>query len=78
MHLRPLPIQRLLCCWSAIWLKNELPITSNGNVYETIMVDHFSKWIKISVKCMTSNPTTPTKHFDLVWVLSQFGACADA
>jgi hypothetical protein len=46
LTLSPLPIQGMFYCWSCD-LTGELPQTSRGNVYIMIMVEHFSKWVKL-------------------------------
>jgi hypothetical protein len=44
--LSPLPIQGMFNWWSCD-LTRELPQTSRGNVYIMIMIEHFSKWVKL-------------------------------
>jgi hypothetical protein len=44
--LSPIPIQGMIYRWSCD-LAGELPQTSKGNVYMMIMIEHFSKWVKL-------------------------------
>jgi hypothetical protein len=44
--LSPLPIQDMFYHWSGD-LVRKLPHTSKGNVYIMIMIEHFSKWVKL-------------------------------
>jgi hypothetical protein len=46
LTLFPLPIQGMFYCWSCD-LVGELSQTSKGNVYIMIMIEHFSKWVKL-------------------------------
>jgi hypothetical protein len=46
LMLSPLPIQGMFYRWSCD-LAGELPQTSRGNVYIMIMIEHFSKWVKL-------------------------------
>jgi hypothetical protein len=56
-------------------LAGELPQTSTGNVYIMIMIDHFSKWVKLVVLLNKSSHSTSQAF--LQQVLSRFGACAE-
>jgi hypothetical protein len=42
----PLPIQGMFHCWSCDLIR-KLPQTSRDNVYITIMIEHFSKWVEL-------------------------------
>jgi hypothetical protein len=42
----PHPVQGMFNRWSCD-LAGELPQTSRGNVYIMIMIDNFSKWVKL-------------------------------
>jgi hypothetical protein len=44
--LSPLPIQGMFYRWSCD-LAGKLVQTSRGNVYIMIMIEHFSKWVKL-------------------------------
>jgi hypothetical protein len=55
-------------------LVGELPQTSRGNVYIMIMIEHFSKWVKLVV--LLDKSSHSTSHTFLQQVLSRFGACA--
>jgi hypothetical protein len=46
LTLSPLPIQGMFYHWSCDLIR-ELPQTSKGNVYIMIMIEHFSKWVKL-------------------------------
>jgi hypothetical protein len=56
-------------------LVGELPQTSRGNVYIMIMIEHFSKWVKLVT--LPDKSSHSTSHIFLQQVLSRFGACAE-
>jgi hypothetical protein len=57
LTLSPLPIQGMFYRWSCD-LAGELPHTSRGNVYIMIMIEHFSKWVKLVVLPNKSSHST--------------------
>jgi len=58
-------------CWSYD-LIGELPETFRGNVYIMIMIEHFSKWVKLVA--MLNKSSHNTNQTFLQHVLSRFGA----
>jgi hypothetical protein len=56
-------------------LTGELPQTSKGNVYNMIMIEHFSKWVKLVA--LLDKSSHITNQAFLQQVLSRFGACAE-
>jgi hypothetical protein len=56
-------------------LARELPQTSKGNVYIMIMIEHFSKWVKLVA--LSNKSSHSTSQVFLQQVLSRFGACAE-
>jgi len=58
-------------CWSYD-LIGELPETFRGNVYIMIMIEHFSKWVKLVA--MLNKSSHNTNQVFLQHVLSRFGA----
>ncbi len=70
----PLPIQGMFYRWSCD-LIGELPQTSKGNVYNMIMIEHFSKWVKLIA--LLDKSSHITNQAFLQQVLSRFGACAE-
>jgi len=71
----PLPIQGMFYHWSCD-LAGKLPLASRGNVYIMIMIEHFSKWVKLVVLLDKSSHNN-TNHAFLQHVLSRFGACVE-
>jgi hypothetical protein len=55
-------------------LAGKLPHTSKGNVYIMIMIDHFSKWVKLVA--LSDKSSHSTNQAFLQQILSRFGACA--
>jgi hypothetical protein len=51
-----LPIKGMFYRWSCD-LARELPQTSKGNVYIMIMIEHFSKWVKLALLDKSSHST---------------------
>jgi len=72
--LSPLPIQDMFYCWSCD-LARELTQTSRSNVYIMIMIEHFSKWVKLVT--LLDKSSHNTSHAFLQQVLSRFGACVE-
>ncbi|CAM6093253.1 unnamed protein product [Calypogeia fissa] len=72
--LHPLPIKGLFYRWSCD-LAGELPLTSRGNLYIMIMIEHFSKWIELVA--LPDKSSHSTSQAFLQQVLSRFGACAE-
>jgi hypothetical protein len=72
LTLSPLPIQGMFYHWSCD-IARELPQTYKGNVYIMIMIEHFSKWVKLVVLLDKSSHSTSQTF--LQQVLSRFGAC---
>jgi predicted small integral membrane protein len=58
-------------CWSYD-LIGELPETFRGNVYIMIMIEHFSKWVKLVA--LLNKSSHNTNQAFLQHVLSRFGA----
>jgi GGDEF domain-containing protein len=56
-------------------LAGELPQTSKGNVYIMIMIEHFSKWVKLVA--LLDKLSHNTNRAFLQQVLSRFRACAE-
>jgi hypothetical protein len=56
-------------------LVGELPQTFRGNVYIMIMIEHFSKWVKLVT--LLDKSSHNTNQTFLQQVLSRFGACAE-
>jgi len=56
-------------------LARELPQTSKGNVYIMIMIEHFSKWVKLVA--LSDKLSHNTNHAFLQQVLNRFRACAE-
>jgi hypothetical protein len=61
-------------CWSCD-LAGELPQTSRGNVYIMIMIEPFSKWVKLIA--LPNKSSHNTNQAFLQQVLSRFGACVE-
>jgi len=53
-------------------LTRKLPQTSRGNVYMMIMIEHFSKWVKLVA--LPNKSSNNTNHVFLQQVLNRFGA----
>jgi hypothetical protein len=67
-------IKGMFYCWSCD-LAGELPHTSKGNVYIMIMIEYFSKWVKlVMLPDMSSHNTS---QVFLQQVLSRFGVCVE-
>jgi glycerol uptake facilitator-like aquaporin len=62
-------------CWSCD-LAKELPQTSRGNVYIMIMIEHFSKWVKLVV--LSNKSSDSTSQAFLQQVLGTFGLLLNA
>jgi hypothetical protein len=74
LTLFPFPIQGMFYGWSCD-LTRELPQTSRGNVYIMIMIEHFSKWVKIVMLLDKSSHNTSQAF--LQQVLSRLKAFAE-
>ncbi len=74
LTLSPLPIQSMFYRWSCD-LAGELPQTSKGNVYIMIMIEHFSKWVKLVA--LPNKSSHNTSQTFLQQVLNRFGACVE-
>ncbi len=74
LTLSPLPIKGMFYCWSYD-LARKLPQTSMGNVYIMIMIEHFSKWVKLVA--LSDKTSHSTSHVFLQQVLSRFRACVE-
>jgi len=72
LTLSPLPIQSMFYRWSCD-LTRELPLTSKGNVYIMIMIEHFSKWVELVA--LSNKSSHNINHVFLQQVLSRFRAC---
>jgi hypothetical protein len=72
--LSPFPIHDMFYCWSCD-LAGKLPQTPRGNVYIMIMIEHFSKWVKLVALPDKSSHNTNQAFLQLV--LSRFRACAE-
>ncbi len=71
--LSPLPIQGMFYRWSCD-LAGVLPQSFRGNVYVMIMIEHFSKWVKLVA--LLDKSSHNTNQTFLQQVLSRFGASA--
>ncbi len=56
-------------------LAGKLPQTSRGNVYIMIMIEHFSKWVKLVA--LPNKSSHNTNQTFLQQVLNRFGACVE-
>jgi hypothetical protein len=68
--LSPFFIQGMFYRWSCD-LTGELPQTSRGNVYITIMIEHFSKWVELVA--LLDKSSHNTNQAFLEQVLNRFG-----
>ncbi len=73
LTLSPPPIQGMFYHWSCD-LGGKLPLTSRGNVYIMIMIEHFSKWVELVG--LSNKSSHNTNQAFLQQVLSRFGVCA--
>jgi hypothetical protein len=69
----PLTIHGMFYHWSCDLIR-ELPQTYRGNVYIMIMIEHFSKWVKLVA--LPNKSSHNINHDFLQQVLSRFWACA--
>jgi hypothetical protein len=56
-------------------LAGNLPLASRGNVYIMIMIEHFSKWVKLVV--LPDKSSHNINQVFLQQVLSRFRACVE-
>jgi hypothetical protein len=72
--LHPLPIQGLFYRWG-VDLAGPFKVTSRGNAYVMICIEHFSKWIEVVP--LPNKSAATTAHGLMAAVIARFGAPAE-